>query len=251
MDQKSARKKRKRTNRADIFNNRSSMLTKPNPKRSKHSKTRARQEIDCLCQDCAEIYIDNALLRKSPTFRGTLIKKLGRNPQWDIESCSLCRWLAITDKFTFGRYRPLKLRYYSSKKMDMGWKSVDINMLGLSPYGPFLVPYQKGAGVVRRLKPSSIDFGLLRSWLHLCDEMHTKSCAVKESPSVPFMKLIDCYTKTIVPAKNHRYVTLSYGWGSSPGPTEYLESLPKRLPYTIRDSIRVTRKLGFPYLWID
>jgi hypothetical protein len=208
MDQKWARKKRKRTNRADIFNNRSSMLTKPNPKRSKHSKTRDRQEIDSLCEDCEEIYVDNALLRKSPTFRGTLIKKLGRNPQWNIESCSLCRWRATARTFTLRQ--SLELPYYSSKKKDMGWQSVDINMLGLSPTGPFLVPYQKGAGVVRRLKPSFIDFKLLRSWLRLCDEMHTKSCAVEESPSVPFMKLIDCYTKTIVPAKHHRYVTLSY-----------------------------------------
>ncbi|PMD31985.1 HET-domain-containing protein, partial [Hyaloscypha variabilis F] len=94
-------------------------------------------------------------------------------------------------------------------------------------------------------------FELLRSWLRLCNEMHTTSCVAKGSPPVPFMKLIDCNTGTIVPAANHPYVTLSYRWGPSSGSTEYLESLPKEVPSTIRDSITVTRKLGFRYLWID
>jgi hypothetical protein len=133
----------------------------------------------------------------------------------------------------------------------MGWQSVDINMLGLDPMGPFLVPHQKDTAVVRRLKSNFINFELLRSWLHLYNEMRTRSCVAKESPSVSFMKLIDCNTSNVVPATHHPYVTLSYRWGRSSGPTEYLESLPKGIPSTIRDSITVTRKLGFRYLWID
>jgi hypothetical protein len=225
------------------------MLTNSPKQRSKTPETGTRQAVDNLCERCASIDIDTALSRKSPTFRGQLVKKLGRNPKWNIDSCSLCRWLVTAEIFAAGRSR--ELRSYSSNKLQMGWQSVDVNMLGLDPMGPFLVPHQKDAAVVRRLKSSFINFELLRSWLRLCNEMHTKSCVAKESPSVPFMKLIDCNTSNIVPATHHRYVTLSYRWGPSSGPTEYLESLPKELPSTIRDSITVTRKIGFRYLWID
>ena len=249
MDQQpSARRKRKRADGADITNNASSMLTNPAKQRSKHSETGTRQAVGSLCERCATIDIDTALSRKSPTFRGQLVKKLGRNPKWNIDSCSLCRWLATAEIVAL---RPHQLRSYSSNKLQMGWQSVDINMLGLDPMGPFLVPHEKDTAVVRRLKSNFIDFELLRSWLRLCNEIHTKSCVAKESSSVPFMKLIDCNTSNIVPATHHPYVTLSYRWGPISGPTEYLESLPKDLPSTIRDSISVTLKLGFRYLWID
>jgi hypothetical protein len=138
MDQSSARTKRKRANGADITNV-SSMLTNSPKKRSKHSETGTRQVVDSLCERCATIDIDTALSRKSPTFRGQLVKKLGRNPKWNI-NCSLCRWLATAEIFPS---RSRELRSYSSNKLQMGWQSVDINMLGLDPMGPFLVPYQK------------------------------------------------------------------------------------------------------------
>jgi hypothetical protein len=239
MDQPSVRRKRKRANGPEITNDGSSTLTNSSQEWPKHSNTGNRQAVDSLCERCATIDVDTALSRKTPTIRGLLVKKFGRNPKWNIDSCSLCRWLATAEIFT---RRSFELRSYSSNKLQMGWQSVDINMLGLDPGGPF---------VIRKLESNFINFELLRSWLRLCNEMHTTPCVAKGSPPVPFMKLIDCNTGTIVPAENHPYVTLSYRWGPSSGSTEYLESLPKEVPSTIRDSITVTRKLGFRYLWID
>jgi hypothetical protein len=134
MDQTSAQRKRKRANEADIANNVSSMLTNSPKKRSKQSETSTRQAVDSLCERCAIIDVDTALLRKSPTFRGQLVKKLGRNPKWKIDSCSLCRWLATAEIFPS---RSRELRSYSSNKLQMVWQSVDINMLGLDPNGSF------------------------------------------------------------------------------------------------------------------
>ena len=248
MDHPPGRRKEKGPIEANITNDSASILAIFPRKGSKRLKVGARKVVNSLCERCATINVGPALSRKSLTFRGSLVKKLGRNKKWHIDSCSLCRWLA-TAEMVSGGFR--ELRSYSSNKMHMGWQSVDINMLGLSPEGPFLVPRQKDAAVVRSLKPSFINFELIKSWLHLCNEMHTKSCVVEESSSVPFMKLIDCNTGNIVPAAHHPYVTLSYRWGSSSGPTEYLKSLPKSLPSTILDSITVTRKLGFRFLWID
>jgi len=65
------------------------------------------------------------------------------------------------------------------------------------------------------------------------------------------MKLVDCETGSLVPAKNNQYVALSYLWGAYSGTVEYSESLPKDLPATIQDSITGTCQLGFRYLWID
>jgi hypothetical protein len=83
-------------------------------------------------------------------------------------------------------------------------------------------------------------------------DLHTKVCSIKTSQPVPCLKLIDCVTRTIVLALNHPYVALSsYVWGQSSATHEYVEILPKDLPHTIEDSITVTKKLGFRYLWID
>jgi hypothetical protein len=64
--------------------------------------------------------------------------------------------------------------------------------------------------------------------------------------------MIDCETRKIISAANHPYVALSYVWSqvSSPSSSDP-ECLPKDLPRTVEDSIVVTRRLGFRYLWID
>lgn len=133
----------------------------------------------------------------------------------------------------------------------MGWDSIDTAMIGLDTHDTtYLVPQSEGVNSVRILK-GLIDFDILNGWLRLCQDMHTKTCAVKSSSSMPFLKLIDCDARVIVPAFNRPYVTLSYMWGSISGSNEYSESLPEGLPCTIEDAITVTRKLGFRYLWID
>jgi len=47
----------------------------------------------------------------------------------------------------------------------------------------------------------------------------------------------------VVPATSDRYVTLSYVWGK--------DSSSEEMPLVVRDSITVTKKLGYRYLWVD
>lgn len=145
MNKPSARRKENGQIGADIINDGSSMLTNSPQQQSKHLEAGTIQVADSLCEGCAKINVDIALSKKSPTIRGSLVKKLGRIEKWNIDSCSLCRWLAIAEKIS-GGYR--ELRSYSSKKLYMGWKSVDVNMLGFDSKGPFLV-------LTRKTKPLS------------------------------------------------------------------------------------------------
>jgi hypothetical protein len=117
----------------------------------------------------------------------------------------------------------------------------------------YLVPQCEEFGPIRLLKPGSIDFSVLKSWLDLCQTMHTHACTSQnpDPKSVQHLKLIDCHTRQIVPAKNADYVTLSYVWGRIEECHEYSEQLPSTLPSTIEDAIEVTQSLGFRYLWID
>lgn len=137
----------------------------------------------------------------------------------------------------------------------MGWESVDTFMIWLEAWRVyhtpvFLVAQPEGQSAVRVLKESCIDFEILTNWLRFCRDMHTKTCT-REISSLPFLKLIDCEQRTIVPALDHQYVTLSYVWGSASAGMEYSETLPGNLPCTLEHALTVTRQLGLRYLWVD
>lgn len=107
-------------------------------------------------------------------------------------------------------------------------------------------------GPIRILKQDYIDFDILKRWISVCQDWHTKTCAFEAPSPVPFLRLIDCHTRRIIPASNNPYIALSYVWGQIPFLNNlFLEFLPKGQPHTIEDSITVTLKLGFRYLWID
>ncbi|KAH8635767.1 hypothetical protein IG631_11168 [Alternaria alternata] len=103
----------------------------------------------------------------------------------------------------------------------------------------------------------SFDPGLVSSWLNYCTRYHRLLCHSEPLP-VHGVKIIDCATLQI---KDHNgntpYVSLSYVWGKSKdvcGPVETIvghKTLPQLLPPVIRDSIQVTKALGFQYLWVD
>ena len=223
--------------------------TSPSPKRLRHPRLQDNE----LCGRCAKIDLDEVLSRGHLTVRGQLVKSLGPVKKWAIDSCSLCGLLATSlPSECRSSDSTYNLRSFSSKRDPrLGWKSIDTNMIGFDGC-EFFVPQHHGATPVRSLKPDSIDFEILKSWLHQCQEMHTKTCTTRtSSTSVPFMKLIDCETRKIVPASNHVYVSLSYLWGANSGSVEHSESLPEELPPTIEDAITATRKLGFRFLWVD
>lgn len=104
------------------------------------------------------------------------------------------------------------------------------------------------------IKPLA-NIGMIKERLKECREEH-EECRRKRGGNiqrVPGMRLIDCRTRTIVPAPEGdvSYVALSYTWGTSGDVEDCYDTLPDNLPNTISDAILVTRKLRIRYLWVD
>jgi hypothetical protein len=142
----------------------------------------------------------------------------------------------------------------------MGWSSVDTNMLQiLAKYsqfsGRYIVSQPSGIkGPVQMIREKIERYETVKNWINLCQVMHTTVCMIKGPSTVRYQKLIDCQTRTLVPAEDHPYVALSYVWGSISEIfkfTDGSEQLPTKIPRTIEDAITVTQKLGFRYLWVD
>jgi hypothetical protein len=125
------------------------------------------------------------------------------------------------------------------------------------PHSDWLVPY-------RRLNRESIDFSVLKKWIHGCQRMHLNYCMGASSlvtdskKELPMFRLIDCRTREIaVTPRNVEYVALSYVWGRQIGgdpPSDHSQlhtDLPTKLPNTIEDAMKVTISLGYRYLWVD
>lgn len=109
----------------------------------------------------------------------------------------------------------------------------------------------QGNVIVREIKPNSIDFGIVKSWIS--QPISHRSSRINRQSDLP-ERLIDCYSKRIVVAGTQKYVTLSYAWGNAM--IEYdsvdLEGmLPESMPATVTDAIHATKRLGFQYLWVD
>lgn len=87
------------------------------------------------------------------------------------------------------------------------------------------------------------------SWLEDCVSGHA-NCTneVDLQSSLRNLKVIDCFTRTIVGAPQAcEYVALSYVWGTN----QTVSSLDSELPQTIEDAIKVVLALGRRYLWVD
>ncbi|KAH8629633.1 hypothetical protein IG631_16890 [Alternaria alternata] len=102
---------------------------------------------------------------------------------------------------------------------------------------------------VRQIEPKSVDYTEVRLWIDHCDSTHGLSCHTATKLDVPGFKVIDCFNRKVVPLPDlqTQYVALSYVWGN---PKRKVDSS-ERFPQTIEDSIAVTSRLGYRYLWVD
>jgi Heterokaryon incompatibility protein (HET) len=210
-------------------------------------------QSDKLCAQCTKLKLDAVFSGRRPVLKGHVMKKLRPVATWAIDSCCLCSLLAALIPLSERQSRGNKLRLLSADRVS---STIDTAVLQLDCFGysSILVPQPEGENCVRLLKEDSIDFDILLGWLRSCQQEHRETCDLRTSPRVPFLKLIDCHTRRIVPASNNQYLALSYTWGSklkSAGEDNDLDILPDDLPDTIEDAITVTRNLGFQYLWVD
>ncbi|KAF2827220.1 HET-domain-containing protein, partial [Ophiobolus disseminans] len=112
--------------------------------------------------------------------------------------------------------------------------------------------------------PRTPDLGLIRTWIKICREKHTKLCSEPDLGllasiiAIPSFRVIDCSRRSIVkPPATFEYAALSYVWGEPSGTTidppcpQPMIVLPEVLPRTIEGAINVAMELGFNYLWVD
>ena len=106
---------------------------------------------------------------------------------------------------------------------------------------------------------AQFDASPVLSWFQYCSRNHTKLCS-KNGSLVSGLKLIDCESLVVKNARFYDvYVALSYVWGSSNGNNASKgvrgdvdnTRLSLNLPVVILDAIKVTKLLGYRYLWID
>jgi serine/threonine protein kinase len=230
-------------------------LTRADTTSSRVKPIQQKQKQKQLCAQCAALDLDSIFNRKYPTSHSFTVIKTWPIAKSSIALCTLCNLLADLVPPKLRESHDLRLRLFSSSRIpEMGQKSIETNLLGWDDRGPFLVAQSQGAYPIRILKTNSIDYSIILSWLQHCQSMHTGICGARTLPSFSFLKLIDCNTRSIVPASNHQYLTLSYVWGPSQSDRSenlFFDTLPANLPHTIEDAISVTKKLGFRYLWID
>jgi hypothetical protein len=109
-------------------------------------------------------------------------------------------------------------------------------------------------------------FQMMAAWMKLCITRHPNCSTMRSIPQLP-TRIIDVGLDDseadpflfISQGYQAQYITLSYTWGHSLSCTTTLNSLEswtkgmslESLPKTFQDAIRVTRRLGVRYLWID
>ncbi|CAN9413657.1 unnamed protein product [Alternaria alternata] len=102
-----------------------------------------------------------------------------------------------------------------------------------------------------------VDLAMMKGWLNFCNNNHRALCNQKFDLQVPAeFHVIDCTTRKIILWKHitghKQYVTLSYVWGRPDQDVIFQKGvIPECVPRTIEDTLLLTTKLGYRYLWID
>jgi len=105
----------------------------------------------------------------------------------------------------------------------------------------------------------------IKSWINECKTSHAKCQWSGRDEAASRLINVGLSGSTQEPhvvlteGRVFKYLALSYCWGTKqPVVTkeknlnDHLRSLPiSMLPYTIRDAITITRRLGVEYLWVD
>lgn len=106
---------------------------------------------------------------------------------------------------------------------------------------------------------------IARAWFQRCTRTHGDACALKIDAALP-TRLIHVPLDPSAPLRlrvtegmRGQYVTLSYVWGTGTRFRTTSETLASRmqgfrldeLPRTLQDAVKITRLMGFEYLWVD
>jgi hypothetical protein len=149
---------------------------------------------------------------------------------------------------------------------DQGHLSLYLEVAELQPHEP-----GRSAGII--VDEEWIDLQRVKAWLSFCDDSHQNTChgfPDHEGVRPPDnLLLIDVEDERLVSAPGTaRYFALSYVWGKDTGDDvlettkENIEAHQRKgflslerhdlcLPETIKDSMRLVKRLNGRYLWVD
>ncbi|KAM0438610.1 hypothetical protein ACHAPT_001362 [Fusarium lateritium] len=106
-----------------------------------------------------------------------------------------------------------------------------------------------------RLLSSTLDWGLLRSFLAECQKNHSACSSTGGRVPVDSLRLIDCKTRKLKKASpKDSFVALSYVWGEPDEAFSDSRPVDGKLPQTslvIEDAMKVVTQMGYRYLWVD
>jgi Heterokaryon incompatibility protein (HET) len=146
----------------------------------------------------------------------------------------------------------LDYSFYTSLNMAIDETKTRHAQRNIAPLG------QPGFLSPKLIDPNSVDFASVNDWLSNCSVQHESLCLVKHKPEVRSMSLIDTHNNTVVLYSNIQnlesqveYLCLSYVWGSIEQNIVRDGDLLLRIPQTIEDAMRFTRRIGKRYLWAD
>ncbi|KIW12845.1 hypothetical protein PV08_08032 [Exophiala spinifera] len=141
--------------------------------------------------------------------------------------------------------------------------------------GAEVVSPKRDSSILARYRPQSCDMALIRSWLTQCCQEHQSICdkprllssvTISMKQGEPYqIRFIDVQRRCLVSAPSselycYRYVALSYVWGTNKQPLGLHRENSKALHQdggirnasrTVEDAMKVTRELGYRFLWCD
>ncbi|KAH8773990.1 heterokaryon incompatibility protein-domain-containing protein [Hyaloscypha finlandica] len=102
------------------------------------------------------------------------------------------------------------------------------------------------------ISPATFDFHFVSDSISYCLANHGSSCRQQHNDAPNFFRVVDCKARQVVIAQpGCQYLALSYVWGSTTGTSARSLLDLDNCPKVINDSIDVTLKLMFQYLWVD
>lgn len=230
---------------------------------------RPQENPDPLCDRCRSIDFDAIFSRQYPQGEDVPLMRLERPALGD---CALCQLFAQYCGDDWGDGWLCSIRSRGGSWPDtrvlsiLPSRDIVITEAFLREKGYIAEPqdalsWRHVSAAPRPLDPEPIDYSMIRAWLDSCKDKHRGSawCRPLKLDSEWPIRFIDCETRRIVVAASlggpsPPFLALSYVWGQ---PVDLQDRQPvhdkplEDLPLTVRDSIAVTRKLGFRYLWVD
>lgn len=115
---------------------------------------------------------------------------------------------------------------------------------------PRLCDHQCPVQIVDR---NAVSYDRITRMIDDCAANHHAICNQAKETKYPLqLYVVDCLKDTIVPlCSSDQYVALSYVWGMAADLAKDSTWPPPEIPLTIRDSMEVTRCLGYRFLWVD